>query len=162
MEKNKIALIVNTISKNSDIWKCFFDRIEQHTTLNFFDKKYIFVDDGLSKIPKDYEVLNYDKRLTYKQQFCSCIQGVKEEYCIYISEDYILYKNVDEAKINHFKKILNEDSSLSFIRFMRGGVYDGPFQKYSDNLSYVPENKQYSCSFQWILYISRIYYFFFI
>ena len=143
MKKNKIAFIVNTISKNNDIWQCFFDSIENHTTPNLFNKKYVFLDDDLSKIPKQYQVCKYDPSLTYKQQFCSCIEQVEEEYCVYVSEDYILCGNVDKNKITDFKKILNENSSLSFIRFMRGGVYDGPFEKHSDNLYYVPPDKEY-------------------
>ena len=63
MKKNKIAFIVNTISKNNDIWQCFFDSIENHTTPNLFNKKYVFLDDDLSKIPKQYQVCKYDPSL---------------------------------------------------------------------------------------------------
>ena len=143
MQQDKIAFIVNTISKNNDIWKCFFDSIKQYTTPTLFNKKYIFLDDDLSKISNEYQICKYNPKLTYKQQFCSCIKEVEEEYCIYVSEDYVLCDNVDEQRIKEFKKILRENPSLSFIRLMRGGVYDGPFEKHSDNLYYVPQNKEY-------------------
>ena len=71
------------------------------------------------------------------------LKEVEEEYCIYVSEDYILYDKIDEQKIIEFKKILSKNPSLSFVRFMRGGVYDGPFESYSDNLYYVPQDKEY-------------------
>lgn len=139
---NDICLIVNTISKNSDIWDAFFDRIELHFEDNFFDKKYVFLDDDLKKIPKDYEIIKYEKNNVYREQFSSCIKDVKQKYCIYISEDYILYNDVDTKKILNFKTIL-ENNNFSFIRFSRGGVYDGPFEKFGDNLFFVPIDKDY-------------------
>ena len=115
---NEIALVVNTISKNSDIWKPFFDSIDRYVSEDFFSQKYVFVDDDLLIIPQDYDVVRYDTGRTYKEQFCSCIEAVKQEYCIYISEDYILYNTIDEIAINQLKEVLNEDSAFSFIRFM--------------------------------------------
>jgi len=140
---SKIAFIVNTISKNNDIWQPFFDSVDRYVPKDLFCNKYVFVDDSLSKIPKEYNVINYDVKKTYKEQFCSCISEVEEKYCIYVSEDYILYDEVDKKKIKQFRDILDEHVFLSFIRFMRGGVYDGPFDKYLDNLHYVPQDKQY-------------------
>jgi len=153
--KNKTCLIVNTVSKNHDIWKMFFDQINKFVTSDFFHKKYIFVDNDLEKTPEDYEVIRYDSNVKYRDQFVSCIEHVQEEYCIYISEDYILYDTVDEQKINQFKDILNQHSSLSFIRFMRGGVYDGPFDQHSDNLYYVPQDKDYFYTNQAALWRTR-------
>lgn len=138
-----ICLIVNTTSKNSDVWPVFFDKIEKHVPIGFFNKKYIFVDKQHEEIPEDYKVVLYDEKEVYQQQFSSCIDEVEEEYCIYISEDYILYDSIITESISRFIEALQHDNSISFIRFMRGGVYDGPFEKYSDNLFYVPSNKQY-------------------
>jgi hypothetical protein len=73
----------------------------------------------------------------------SCIDHVQEEYCIYISEDYVLYNHINEEKIKYFKNVLFKNPSLSFVRFMRGGVYDGPFEKFEDNLFYVPLERDY-------------------
>ena len=152
---SKIAFIVNTISKNNDIWNAFFDSVDYYTTKDLFSNKYVFVDDDLSKIPEEYSVIKYDATKTYKEQFCSCINKVEEEYCIYVSEDYILYNKVNEKKINQFKEILNEYSFLSFIRFMRGGVYDGPFDKHLDNLYYIPQDKEYFYTNQVALWKTR-------
>lgn len=141
---NEIALIVNTISKNSDIWDAFFDSIDDYIPKNFFSKKYIFVDPVVTPgFPEDYTVLNYDTSNKYRDQFLQCVNGVQEEYCIYISEDYILYDDIKADKINHFIDILEKDSSISFIRFMRGGIYDGPFEEHSDNLFYLLTDQDY-------------------
>jgi len=152
---SKIALVINTISKNSDVWEPFFDSIDLHVPQNLFNKKYVFVDDHLSKIPKGYDIITYDTNKTYKQQFCSCISKVKEEFCVYVSEDYILYNDVDDEKISSFLKTMNSDKQLSFIRFMRGGVYNGPFQEYSKNLFYVPLEQDYFYTNQAALWRTR-------
>lgn len=140
---NKIALIVNTVSKNKDVWEVFFDRIKKHIPDDFFINKYVFVDDSCGKIPQDYNVVNYSTEMVYSEQFSHCIKSVSEEFCIYISEDYILHSDFQTDKILLFKDVLKKDTNLSFVRFMRGGVYDGPFEQHSGNLFYVPINKDY-------------------
>ena len=139
----KVALIVNTISKNKDVWEIFFDKIREHTPDDFFANKYVFVDDDCEEVPQDYKVIKYSTEVVYTEQFSHCIKSVEEEFCIYISEDYILYSDMATDKISSFKEVLNKDPRLSFVRFMRGGTYDGPFQMYSDNLFWIPTDKDY-------------------
>ena len=57
---NKIALVINTISKNKDIWDMFFDQINEYVSDSFFAKKYIFVDETKDKLPDGYEIIYYD------------------------------------------------------------------------------------------------------
>jgi hypothetical protein len=138
----KICLIINTISKNHDVWQPFFERLEKYFDNKILQKKYVFVDDDLGQIPKDYHVIKYNKNTLYKEQFVECIRQVEEEFCIYISEDYILYNNVDIKKILNFKTIL-EKNNISFIRFSRGGIYSGVYEKFKENLFYVPLHEDY-------------------
>ncbi len=122
---SRIALVVNTVSKNKDVWEMFFDRIEKHIPHNLFNKKYVFVDEGeYDTIPDDYEVLFYDHHKMYRDQFTSCIDKVKEEFCIYISEDYVLYEDVRSDLIHQFEEVLDAHEDLSFVRFIRGGLID--------------------------------------
>ena len=137
-----VCLIINTISKNSDVWEMFFDSIDKYFDNNFLQNKYVFVDDDIGKIPDEYRVIKYDTNVKYRDQFVSCISQVKEKFCIYISEDYILYDNVDTKKINAFFDILDKNS-VSFIRFSRGGVYDGPFENFCENIFFVPTDQEY-------------------
>ena len=119
---DNIALVINTISKNSDVWEMFFNTLNVHFLSPI--SKYVFVDEHKEEIPADCTVITYDKNTLYQEQFTSCIGSVKEEYCIYISEDYILYNTVDCELISELQEILIEHSNLSFIRFMRGGTVD--------------------------------------
>ena len=129
---NKIALIINTISKNKDIWNLFFDQLEKHIPDDFFSRRYIFVDKTEDVFSKNYETKYYDTTKKYREQFLSCIQHVDEKYCIYISEDYLLYDNIRHDLIRDYKKALDENKNLSFIRFMKGGVTDLDFPKYKN------------------------------
>ena len=140
---NNVCLIVNTISKNHDVWEMFFEQINKFVTENLFYKKYVFVDDDLKKIPDDYNVIKYNPDVNFKEQFVSCIIKVKEEFCIYISEDYLLYDNINEEKINYFENVLLNNPSLSFIRFMKGGTFQDPHKKFADNLFYLPLQEDY-------------------
>jgi hypothetical protein len=119
---NNIALVINTVSKNSDIWDMFFGQIEKHFPISA--KKYVFTNDTPKKLPPDCQTVYYNKEETYQEQFSSCIDAVKEEYCIYVSEDYILYDNVRADLIENYCDILDNNQNISFIRFMRGGVVD--------------------------------------
>jgi|10_taG_2_1085330.scaffolds.fasta_scaffold105592_2 hypothetical protein len=123
-----IALIVNTVSKNSDLWKLFFGQLERHLGGEF--KKYVFVDEGNDDIPSDCETILYDKEQIFQEQFSSCIAKVPEKYCIYISEDYILYEDVRLDLIEEYHKVMERHPVLSFIRFVRGGVIDMGMSNY--------------------------------
>tara|TARA_R110000824_G_scaffold40131_1_gene120593 strand:- start:2 stop:757 length:756 start_codon:yes stop_codon:yes gene_type:complete len=127
---SNIALVVNTISKNKDVWGMFFDQISEHVPSSLFTKKYIFVDPLAKDLPEEYEVLYYDTNKKYRDQFLSCIERVEEEYCIYISEDYILYDDVQTDLIEKYKNLLEKNGHLSFIRFVKGGVVDKGFPRF--------------------------------
>lgn len=130
---SKIGLVVNTISKNQDVWEMFFSQMKKHAPDTLFDKKYIFVDEGTPDPAPDYETYYYSTQDVYQQQFVSCIEKVTQEYCIYISEDYILYDDIQDAAIERYLKVLEDDRALSFIRFMRGGIADLNFPLYRDH-----------------------------
>ena len=75
-------------------------------------------------------MIYYDTAKKYRDQFLSGIQHVKEEFCIYISEDYILYENIRSDLIQNYRTVLEENRNLSFVRFMKGGLGDMDFPSY--------------------------------
>lgn len=130
-----LALIVNTVDKNKDVWPLFFKQIEKHIVGDLFKAKYIFVNHTEEPLPVDYNILYFDKEQPYQQQFVSCIKDVPEKYCIYISEDYILYSDVRTDLIKEYCHVLSQNPNVSFIRFMKGGVVDveyPPYQNHND------------------------------
>jgi len=125
-----LSLIINTVSKNADIWPMFFGQIEKHTSEGFFKKKYVFVDECDEPVPEGYEVVLYEKDKMYREQFAGCIKSVPEEYCVYISEDYILYDGIDVERIEEYISILEDNKDLSFIRFVKGGIIEMSYLHY--------------------------------
>jgi len=131
----KLSLVINTTTKVKDLWPMFFGQIDKYISKDFFSNKYVFTDASNSDIPDDYKVLLYNKDDEYTDQFLDCINRVPEEYCVYISEDYILYDKVNENLIKKYQEILHEDNSLDFIKLLKGGVtsnFYGNYKQFDD------------------------------
>lgn len=92
----------------------------------------IFVDstDKSIKLEDRNFVFYYDSKEKYRNQFVSCIRHVLTDYCIYISEDYILYDEPRWDKIFEYVDVLERNKHLSFIRLNKGGVVEIEFPKY--------------------------------
>ncbi len=111
-----VSIVVNTTSKNKDAWKMFYGQIAKH----FPERVAVYT---FSDIPSDDfigETLLYDKKLKFRSQFLSCIKKITEDYCIFISEDYVLYDDVDIESLEYLRNVLSENSDLSFIRLFKG------------------------------------------
>ena len=128
----ELSLIINTVSKNKDLWPMFFGQIEKHSPPGLFHKKYILVDSCEHEFPQGYEVLFYDKDKTYTEQFTACIAQIPEMLCIYVSEDYILYDDIEEELIREYVELLQDDKELSFIRLVKGGIVNLDYLKYEN------------------------------
>ena len=103
----------------------FFGQLAKHLPPEFCHK-YVFVDTPTDEIPSDCTIIEYEREgTTYRDQFASCLCHVEEEYCVYVSEDYILYDNVRTDLVQAYMEVLIDNPRLSFIRFMRGGVVPG-------------------------------------
>ena len=128
---DNLALVVNTVFKNSDVWDMFFGKLKKFTSPQLFEKKYLFTDETNNSVPSDFNVVKYDKDKLYREQFLTGIKEVKEDYCIYISEDYLLYDNVKEELIENYKDIMERDG-ISVIKLFKGSVVETPLVPYKD------------------------------
>ena len=107
----------------------FFDSLDKHMPSV---KRYVFVDKGVPD--KKSTTIYYDQTKKFRTQFLECIGQVPEEYCIFISEDYILYDDAREDLLERYKNILEEDQKLTFIRLMKGADFKEPKYKGYDDL----------------------------
>ena len=128
----KISLVVNTTTKVKDLWPMFFGQVDKHISKDFFSNKYVFTDASNSDIPNDYKVLLYNKNDEYTDQFSSCINKVEEEYCIYVSEDCILYETAKEEIIKKYLKILATNKDIDFIKLIKGGIVINDYGNYKN------------------------------
>ena len=135
MNKTDIAFIINTIGKNSDLWKMFFTQNDKHIDDDLFDNKYVFTNEVNDDIPSAYKTVLYDEEKLYRDQFLAGIREVPEEFCVYVSEDYILHNDVLTDEILTYRKILDDHPEISFIRFMKGGLIDADFPPFDTSRS---------------------------
>jgi hypothetical protein len=116
---SNIALVIDTTTRYSDAWGPCFGRLKKYFPENI--KKYVFVNPTDHVFDEGFYQVNYDDSESYRNQFLSCIKKVEEPYILYTSEDYILYDQVSEDKINQLVKVLSEDSSYNSIKLIKGG-----------------------------------------
>ena len=124
-----LALVVNTHSSYSDLWDMFLARLEKHFPEV---KTYIFSDKG--EFDPRYEVAYYDNSQNFRSQFLSCIANVEEKYCIFISEDYILYDSPRHELLEEYIDVLDKHEYLSFVRLLKGMSFGEPKFKNYENL----------------------------
>lgn len=124
-----LCLVINTFSNYSDVWQMFFDSLDLHFPSV---KRYVFVDQG--EPDKNSITIHYNKEDLFRTQFISCIEQVTEEYCIFISEDYILYDDVRTDILERYIKVLDENKELTFIKLVKGMDFGEPKYKNHDDL----------------------------
>jgi hypothetical protein len=118
----RLAIIVNTHSSCSDLWKIFFTEFEK-----FFpnQKIYVFSDEN-NGLPTNVIPIIYSNEDSYRTQYLNCIMHVEEEYCLTLNEDYILYDYVSVDKIIRCIDFLDNNKSFSFTRLTKGIEYGEP------------------------------------
>jgi len=123
---DNFCIVVNTVSSCSEIWEMFFKQLDKH----FPNQKVYVFSDVSDKIFEKHEVILYDKNLDFRTQYLNSILNVKEEYCLNMNDDYVLYNDVNIDEINNMLKILINDTNISFIRVGKG--YNSTNKKYNN------------------------------
>jgi len=109
-----LAIITNTNSVNSNLWDCHIGQVHKYMS----NMHYIFSD---VEVPNtDVTNVLYNSEDKFRTQFLNCLKQVKEEYCLYLNEDYLLYDTPDLEKLEEYVGILKSLPSLSFIRLAKG------------------------------------------
>tara|TARA_R110000824_G_scaffold362133_1_gene550076 strand:- start:947 stop:1708 length:762 start_codon:yes stop_codon:yes gene_type:complete len=140
-----LSIAINTHSSTSDVWPMFFSQLEKHflnpsREKGFEGGAYVFSDD-FTGICQNYKTVLYNKDSFFRTQYLECLKSVKEDFLLYLNEDYILYDKVDLSKVGEFLKILKDNPDLSFIRFTRGpNITD---KKLSSDLFYLSHDQPF-------------------
>jgi hypothetical protein len=111
-----VTQIAYTNSNCSDVWEMFIKQNQKHTNLPLY-----FTSD---KIIENYDVdkqLVYDNKDPYYQVWINAVKKFGGDYFIYLQEDFILYNDVNEEKINEYIKFLHDHSEYSFVRLLKSG-----------------------------------------
>lgn len=111
-----IAQLAYTNSNCSDLWEAFIKENRKYTKMPL----YMISD----KVPENHgyeDVMVYDNNAPYYQVWIDAAQKFGGEYFIYLQEDFILYGDVNQEKINEYVEFLKNNPQYSFVRLLKSG-----------------------------------------
>jgi hypothetical protein len=125
---NDIAVITYTNSNCHDI---LLPHSRQLSKFAGQIKSYILTDKNPEFDLEEHQVIIYDNKKQYYEQWLDCLKNVKENYFVYLQEDFFLYENVNYNELIRCKEFLN-NSSYDFVRHskfeLRRGIHDHRFK----------------------------------
>tara|TARA_R100000152_G_C6782181_1_gene218842 strand:- start:9913 stop:10650 length:738 start_codon:yes stop_codon:yes gene_type:complete len=116
------AIVMYSHSSYSDAWGMFFGQIDKY--IPYKVPRYIICDKWSENIPSYWNCITYDEGLDYAKRVSTSLRHVKEKYCIFHHEDMPLHKQPDLEKIEKYNKILDKNDDISYIKLVRGGLYE--------------------------------------
>ena len=127
-----IAFILYSHTDYGDVWEAFFGQTEEYLPKTF--NRYMFVDSESNfNIPYDFNVVYYKEQESYSNRVASCIDNIREEFCIFQHEDMMLYDKPNVEKIRKYLDVLKADEDLDFIKLLKGGdIDDEPYDEHKD------------------------------
>lgn len=114
-----IIQIAYTNSNCQDVWKMFINQNQKHTEMQL-----CLLTDEYSEEKYNLEegnVLIYDNKDPYYKIWIEAVQKFGGNYFIYLQEDFILYDDVNQEKINEYVEFLKNNPQYSFIRLLKSG-----------------------------------------
>jgi hypothetical protein len=108
--------IAYTNSNCSDLWEVFQKQTIKHSKLPLY-----FISD---KEPPNIGIsgLNiYNNKEPYYKVWIDSLNKFNTDYFIYLQEDFFLYKDVNESKLNEYLEFLKTNNEYSFIRLIKSG-----------------------------------------
>jgi hypothetical protein len=98
------------------VWNVFQKQLIKHTTLPFY-----FISD---KKPENFGFIDsyiYDNNEPYYEVWIEALKKFNSKYFLYLQEDFLLYDNVNEKKINEYLEYLDLNENYSFVRLIKSG-----------------------------------------
>jgi len=150
-ENDDIALIVYSHTDYSDIWPMFFGQAEKF--LKKFKKKYLFVNEEIEGIPKDFKVCLYSDSDCYRDRIAMCCDQIEEDFLIFQHEDMPLISEPAVEILENWSVILENEENFDFVKLLRGGVPEGQTEKFDDGeiigyLNIIPKTADYIFAIQ--------------
>ena len=113
---SKIPLIVSSCDKCSDLWQPFFTLVKKYWT--GFDKKVYLCTDTKTFEYEGIEIecpLRMPQGSTWSENLMALLKQVKEEYVLFMLDDFWLKTKIDIAQLNRCEEIMNSDPTVGFI-----------------------------------------------
>lgn len=115
---NKIALMLNTCDKYSDVWPVFFEQIKKNWGLENF---VVYINTESKEYPNaDFEIKYlHSKNTSWSGRLKNSVLSIDEEYIINIPEECIIEEKVD---INLFRKsieMMQKNKNIASICYVK-------------------------------------------
>jgi hypothetical protein len=122
-----VAQIAYTNSNCQDLWEMFIKQNRKHTKMPL----YMISDKLIDGLEPENQFI-YQNSDPYYQVWINAVQKFGGEYFIYLQEDFVLYGDVNQEKIDEYVEFLKNNPQYSFVRLLRSGsLYNN---KLSDTL----------------------------
>lgn len=108
--------VAYTNTNCSDLWNTFQNQIKKHTNIPL----YMISDKEVENINIS-DMFIYDNKDPYYKVWINALKKFDCEYFIYLQEDFFLYDNVNEDKLNEYVNFLKNNPDYSFVRLIKSG-----------------------------------------
>ena len=108
--------VAYTNSNCSDLWSAFQNQIKKHSNIPL----YMISDKEVDNINLSGMFI-YNNEDPYYKVWSDALQRFNSEYFIYLQEDFFLYQDVNQNKINEYVEFLKNNPDYSFVRLIKSG-----------------------------------------
>jgi hypothetical protein len=114
-----VTQIAYTNSNCSDLWKMFIDQNQKHTEMQLCLTTDEFPEENYN-LESD-NVIIYSNTDPYYKVWVDAAEKFGGDYFIYLQEDFILYADVNQKKIDEYATFLKNNPEYSFVRLLKSG-----------------------------------------
>lgn len=118
--------VVYTNSNCADVWEMFFNQLHMNSKMPICT-----ISDINIPYPAKGKYL-YGNDVPYYMVWTGALRAFDEPYFIYLQEDFILYSDVNQEKIDYCEQFLKDHPEYSFVRLIKSGNLGS--NKIADNL----------------------------
>ena len=131
-----VVLLTYSHSSYRDVLNIYFIQL-----IKYFNQisGYLLIDKLFIDIPTNYKIVYYNNNQTYYQHLLKALCAIKEDYILYMQDDYLL---IDEPDFNILNKALIKLKSdkIDFVRLIRTG--DDTINIGSNIFHQIPKNSK--------------------
>ena len=108
--------VAYTNSNCSDLWGVFQKQTKKHSNIPL----YMISDKEVDNVNLS-GLFIYKNEDPYYKVWVDALSRFSSEYFIYLQEDFFLYDDVNQNKINEYLQFLKNNPEYSFVRLIKSG-----------------------------------------
>ena len=110
-----VAYVTYSHSNHEDVWWMYLNQLRKHSCPL---PHYAFLDTSSAMFDSVYV---YNDSTPYYKQYLEGLKTVRENYIIYMLEDFILYDDMKPREVEKALNFLKENPGYSYVRLIRSG-----------------------------------------